>query len=422
MEEGYVEVKRSALVVKEEGAMVTNVSKPPLRLESSDVQELQKLLDYCAMVVGKLGSSVSPWGLSKNQKRAQEASMNLENNRMSLMNKLGAALRESESARAEVLEARDHLAERLTLIDKNAQLRTKLHEQEERLTQQAEQIKSLLSKVDGGELARKEARDAKGGRFPGEEKEARVQQLTSKVDSLLSEHRELQAANALLLKTKADQGRKLKEAGDKLRDETEVRDREIRRLQAELRKALEAKESSMSSAKEQVSSQLASRSKEVKTLQFRCDTLRAEMETLKAGSKTLKAAADEAEAAMSKAQEEARAAAKKLADMRVARDDVVRELEQAKREQDMLHSEFQAAQTRSSISSAALSKYYNTSSPWPRIAFRTKDGRCLHNTPCGGFETVKCTSLEYHSHRELEGLLGREGLVLCHNCRTEQGF
>lgn len=129
----------------------------------------------------------------------------------------------------------------------------------------------------------------------------------------------------------------------------------------------------------------------------------------------------QANAAIARANEEAKAAARKTADARAARDETGRELVGARAECAMLSAEIQANVSKEAVIAAAR-KHYNTTAAFPRHAFTMREGRVLHSSACEGWIDVsKAEPREYDSHKELEGWMASEGVVLCHNCR-KTGF
>lgn len=394
-------------------------------------KDLETRLNSLSVAVRKLGISVSPWGVAKNSKRAILASNELCAGVPAIRSAMSATLKESEQAAAELVQLRQKLAEGEALSVQvqaaNAQLQALASEQEAQLKQQASEIKTMLASMDRGEMAKKQAREEAGGRFDTKDKdteEIKLQKLGNKVEVIMAENAELLAVNEQLQKSKADMAKKLKELGDKMRDEIEVRDRENRRLATELKKTTEQKETGMSAAKEQVASQLAARMSEIKALQRRVESAKIEVEAAKGGQKAAKVALDEVVAALGRSQEEGRLLGRKLADAKLQKEEVAREMEMAQKEQAMMHSEL-VATTRVAGPAAmtAISRpFYNAAAPWPRIAYTARGGKCLHNKACSAVDTNKCSPMEYHSHKELEACMAEGGMVLCHTCRADNGF
>ena len=76
--------------------------------------------------------------------------------------------------------------------------------------------------------------------------------LTHQIDALLAEKLELQGGATLDDQAKTELNRRIKELQDKLRDEVEVRDRELQGVRAALKKASEEKDASNGASKAQV--------------------------------------------------------------------------------------------------------------------------------------------------------------------------
>ena len=72
------------------------------------------------------------------------------------------------------------------------------------------------------------------------------------VERLATELPALQASNAALNKRKEELTKKVKELQDKLRDDNDYKDREIRRLQTENKKLVETHEEELVAARETV--------------------------------------------------------------------------------------------------------------------------------------------------------------------------
>ncbi len=90
----------------------------------------------------------------------------------------------------------------------------------------------------------------------------------------------------------------------------------------------------------------------------------------------------------------------------------------------MVHEEYVNATRSSGTPSMANASrpFYNSAMPWPRFAFTTRGGKCLHNKACGAVDTNKCCPLEYHSHKELDAVMADTGMLMCHSCRADNGF
>lgn len=66
--------------------------------------------------------------------------------------------------------------------------------------------------------------------------------------------------------------------------------------------------------------------------------------------------------------------------------------------------------------------WYRREGPWPRHAFTSRGGFVLHNRACGGLEVSRVVPMEYKNHKELEDKLVSHGMMLCHCCRSADGF
>uniref|UniRef100_A0A7S0RRV9 Uncharacterized protein n=1 Tax=Chlamydomonas leiostraca TaxID=1034604 RepID=A0A7S0RRV9_9CHLO len=433
-----VDVQQLAAMAGVQGAVVVSAGKPAAEkmtlVDGNALTELSSIMDASKRAVNKLSESVAPWTISKNKKRATTALAELEQQKQMLLNLLSSTLTSMQQARTEVAnikKERDNAVEqRLAAEGRTIQLESDIESNQaqiEKLSAEVAELQAAKKKaLSPAELAAMLEKVEEAGvgpkRYLKLDAQKEVETLQRRLEALVADHDKLRTENEKLTRARNDAVKKAKEWEAKAKDEAEVREREVKRLAAELKRAGDAKDEAVAAARLESADTLAARTRELKNLQRRVEASKGEMDGLRAREKTFRGQLDEANAVGAKAQEEARAAARKAGDMRAARDEVARELEGARAECSMVAAELKACVPKEAAL-ANVRAFYNKSAAWPRHAFTVRGSCVLHTGACEGWIDVgRVMPREYGSHKELEGWVAGEGVVLCRNCRCSGGF
>ncbi|GAX72800.1 hypothetical protein CEUSTIGMA_g255.t1 [Chlamydomonas eustigma] len=425
--EGFVLIKRTEDTGK---AFSDNVETKPSLVEAStksqgipetlkvSARQLEGALEACTANLVKLSNTITPWGVAKRSKRLAEARLHLDKSRIHICQLLPALISLAESGAASVADIHAKLIHRENLQNQVKEQEFELQKSNQAASDLLSKLRGLLMKVDGGQSEKREARAAAGGRFDAGQKEDTPQRLIEAVEALLSEKLELEKKLPVSEKERHDLTKRVKDMQEKLRNEVEIRDREIQVLKSSLKKAAEDKDAALGVSKEQVGH--SKQSSQLKTLQHRLETARTEVEQAKSMGKANKAAAEQAALTLMQSQEEGKQLAKKLADLKLQKEEILKGLEHSKAEQRMVFSELQ--QVRSGAA-GPLGLHFDKVAPWPRIAYSARGGLILHKAAgCGILDTTKCVPFQYEDHKELEHRVCEDGFILCHTCRASAGF
>ncbi|PNH11481.1 hypothetical protein TSOC_001695 [Tetrabaena socialis] len=274
-------------------------------------------------------------------------------------------------------------------------------------------------------------------------RDEQISALQAQVQALETEKSELQATiansaqsatlQATIAKSAQDSGSaKLKQTTKELAEVTaeyqrvaDVAEREIRRLQMELKKSEEAREAAVQHANQETASALADKTLQYKTLQRRYDSMKVMAETSKDAAAAAKKQVEEMAMQQAKAVDAAEAQARRLTELKGARDTATAEREALRSEHLMLHSAFVAAggvDTQVVALLQAASKQGGTESG-TRSALRARQGVCLHARPCGTAQDVnKVVPVPYTDAAQLVAAVREQNLFVCTTCLADGLF
>eukprot|EP00798_Chlamydomonas_sp_ICE-L_P016923 gene16923-23191_t len=390
---GYVNVVKtvsaSASIKK---ANVEGPGSGQLSQVSGDVDT--RLLAVLEALKG-LETSVTPWSISKNAKKAKKVGEDdqvgemIKCEQVAIKKLLGDMAKDTRAAADETSRTLRELAVKTLELD------------------QAQETNLLL-----------EARSAELDQIQATDMVGKVQRLQQQVEAMLGDNEALLESNAALEREKADSQRKTKETAEKMKAELEFRDRDIRRLQAELKK--ESKKDDLRTSKDLASdeSQNQSHAEQLKAMQRRCDLAKTEAEAAKSTQNAVKSKLQQANQMLEKNQEEISTLNRKLMDTRLEKERLAQEMTLSLKELSMFHDSYSSK----SDAVATQGKYFNKELAWPRVVYSTRGSKILHSSVCSSVEASRCTPMEYHSHKELELVMTSNGMLLCHSCRSEARF